>query len=435
MQIIPGWHPAVVHFAVAASIIGCAAMLLSPLLPERAARHCAGFGTLSLCVGAGFCVLALATGVMAVWDVSLGAPARSAVSRHVIWAFFTTLAVLLLTVWRAAGYGLAEPPSGFMRVVAGAVMLAVLVTGWLGGENVYRYGIGVLRTPVPVQAGSSSFDAKGLNTWREQRLASLTGETGWLTPVALYWLKTGSNSFGRDAGNDFVLDSPSLPARAGAFVLKGAQVKFDAVAGSGITVGGAPARTVLLVPDTQPHPTELIAGSLHLMLIERGGRMGIRVRDSVSPMRTGFSGLHYFPVRPDWSVDARFEPYVPTRRIPIVNILGMQIEMDCPGALVFEKDGRTWRLDAVLEEPGDTKLFVMFADGTSGRESYGAGRFLYTPLPRDGHVRVDFNRAYNPPCAFTSYATCPLPPPQNHLGLRVEAGELAYVNPSHRPAP
>jgi len=147
MQIIPGWHPAVVHFAVASSIIGCAALLLARLLPVRAAQQCAGFGTLSLCVGAGFCVLALVSGVMAVWDASLDAAARSAVSRHVLWAFFTTLAVLFLAVWRAAGYGLVEPPSDFMLMVAGAVLLAVLVTGWLGGENVYRYGIGVLRTP------------------------------------------------------------------------------------------------------------------------------------------------------------------------------------------------------------------------------------------------------------------------------------------------
>ncbi|MBS0613929.1 MAG: DUF1684 domain-containing protein, partial [Proteobacteria bacterium] len=263
----------------------------------------------------------------------------------------------------------------------------------------------------------------------------LTGETGWLTPVALYWLKAGVNRFGRDAHNAFVLDSPALAARAGAFVVHGAQVRFEARPNSGVTVGGASAKRVMMVPDTQPHPTELIAGTLHLVLIERGGRLGIRVRDSVSPTRTGFTGLHYFPDRADWSVDARFEPYEPVRKIPIVNILGMEIEMDSPGALVFDKDGKSWRLDAVLEEPGDQQLFVMFADATSGRETYGAGRFLYTPLPRDGHVRVDFNRAYNPPCAFTSYATCPLPPPQNHLALRVDAGELTYATPSHRPAP
>lgn len=148
MHIIPGWHPAVVHFAVASSFTGCAALLLSRLLPARAAQHCAGFATLSLCVGAGFCLLALASGVMAVWDISLDAAARSAVSRHVIWAFFTTLSVLLLAVWRAAGYGFEESPSGLMLVVAVAVMLAVIVTGWLGGENVYRYGIGVLHTPL-----------------------------------------------------------------------------------------------------------------------------------------------------------------------------------------------------------------------------------------------------------------------------------------------
>jgi len=324
------------------------------------------------------------------------------------------------------------------RLALGSACLALAAPGLAPAQSVTPAVPPATPAPSAVPSATSeapSFDAQALKIWRAQRLASLTGETGWLTPVALYWLKPGSNSFGRNARNAFVLDSPLLPAKAGAFVLQGSQVSFDARANSGITVGGAPARHMVLIPDTQPHPTELITGTLHLTLIERGGRLGIRVRDSVSPVRTGFTGLHYFPDQPDWAVDARFEPYEPMRKIPIVNILGMEIEMDSPGALVFDKDGKTWRLDAVREEPGDPRLFVMFADETSGRETYGAGRFLYVPLPKDGHVPVDFNRAFNPPCAFTSYATCPLPPPQNRLALRVEAGELTYGNPSHRPAP
>ena len=272
-----------------------------------------------------------------------------------------------------------------------------------------------------------------LDAWRAQRLASLTSETGWLTPVALFWLKPGPNSFGRDRTNALVLDSPALARHAGLFVLSKGQVRFNPGARSNLLENGRPAAAKVLVPDTQEHPTELIAGTLHIMLIERAGRLGVRVRDSVSPARTGFAGLAHFPDSIDWWVEARFEPYEPMRKIPIVNILGMELQMDSPGAIVFERDGRTYRLDTVLEEPGDTTLFVMFSDLTSGRETYGAGRFLNVPMPRQGRVLVDFNRAYNPPCAFTSFATCPLPPPQNRLELRIEAGELTYGNPSHRP--
>mgnify|MGYP000868158499 CR=1 FL=1 len=244
--------------------------------------------------------------------------------------------------------------------------------------------------------------------------------------MALYWLKEGDNSFGRDAGNDFALDSPALAPHAGNFHLQRGSVDFQALPDSGISLDGRPVHRVELRPDTRGAPTELRVASLRLGLIERAGRLGIRARDSVSPQRAGFTGLRYFPDRADWSVDARFEPYAPARQVTIVNILGMEISMSSPGAIVFEHGGRAWRLDTLLEEPGDQRLFVMFADDTSGRETYGAGRFLYIPLPRDGHVRVDFNRAHNPPCAFTAFATCPLPPPQNHLKLRIDAGELKY---------
>ena len=130
--------------------------------------------------------------------------------------------------------------------------------------------------------------------------------------------------------------------------------------------------------------------------------------------------------------DARFEPYQPVRHIRIINILGMEQEYPSPGAVVFMKDGREWRLDAVLEQPDDPQLFIMFADATSGHETYGAGRFLYAPLPSAGRTRLDFNKAYNPPCALNDFATCPLPPSQNHLKLRVEAGEKTYTGGAHR---
>ena len=262
--------------------------------------------------------------------------------------------------------------------------------------------------------------------WRAKRLASLTGETGWLTPIALYWLKEGENSFGRAPTQAFSLDDAVLPADTGAFILTAGHVRYVAHGSKALTYLGQPVTSIDLKSDANEKPTVLVAGSLHFMLIDRVGHLGIRVRDSVSPNRSQFKGLQYFPVRADWHVQARFEPYVPEHHIPIVNILGMTEEMTSPGAIVFEREGRTWRLDAILETPGDQELFVMFSDATSGRQTYGAGRFLYVELPKADRIDVDFNEAHNPPCAFTDFATCPLPPPQNQLALEIDAGELKY---------
>lgn len=279
-------------------------------------------------------------------------------------------------------------------------------------------------------AGTADFEqeTRSVQEWRADRVAALTSDSGWLTLVGLFWLDNGANSFGRARSNRLVLDHPALPAEAGTFVLADGRVQFSAFRGSGITLGGHPVATVDLTPDTRGEPTVLESGSLRFFLIERGGKLGIRVRDLDSPRRQHFKPIDYFPIDPRWSIDARFEEYRPHRRLKIINILGLEEELDCPGALVFERDGRQWRLDAVLESPGDQTLFVMFADRTNGDGSYGGGRFLHVPLPRDGRARVDFNESYNPPCAFNDFATCPLPPDQNRLALRVEAGEKVYGN-------
>jgi len=297
---------------------------------------------------------------------------------------------------------------GLMRAAAAVVTLTAALSSSLGAaEN-------------PQDENARIAD------WRAKRLASLTSETGWLTPIALYWLKDGENSFGRAATQAFSVDDAVLAADTGAFVLADGRVRYVAHASNVMTYLGKPVTSLDLVSDADDKPTELIAGSLHFMLIDRAGHLGIRVRDSVSPNRLQFKGLQYFPVRADWHLQAHFEPYVPEHHIPIVNILGMTEEMTSPGAIVFERDGRTWRLDAILEAPGDRELFVMFSDATSGKQTYGAGRFLYVDLPTADRIEVDFNEAYNPPCAFTDFATCPLPPQQNRLALAIDAGELKY---------
>jgi uncharacterized protein len=273
-----------------------------------------------------------------------------------------------------------------------------------------------------------------IGEWRARRVAALTSDGGWLTLAGLFWLKQGENSFGRDQGNALVLDNPSTPAHCGTFILSGRTVRFVAAEGSGVTHEGRPVSSLELAPDTAGNPTVLESGALRFFVIERAGNLGVRVRDLKNPHRTAFQGLSYFPVSTDWVFDARFDPYQPVHHVRIINILGMEQEYESPGAVVFQKDGREWRLDTVLEAPGDAELFIMFADGTSGHETYGGGRFLYVPLPSASRTRLDFNKAYNPPCALNDFATCPLPPLQNHLQLRVEAGEKTYAG-GHAAAP
>ncbi len=279
-------------------------------------------------------------------------------------------------------------------------------------------------------AGGAAMDGATEQTlveqWRRERVADLTGEHGWLTLVGLFWLDPGENSFGRAASNHLALNHPALAPRAGKFILDSRGVHFVARRNSGITHAGAAVTSLDLVPDNQGEPTVISSGSLRIWIIGRANKLGVRVRDLQSPRLREFKPIEYYPIDTAWVLDARFEAHEPHRRIPIVNILGLEEEMDCPGTLVFQKDGHEWRLDAVLEEPNDPTLFVMFADRSNGNGSYGGGRFLRVPLPQAGRTRIDFNRAYNPPCAFNNFATCPLPPPQNRLALRVESGERAY---------
>ena len=283
-------------------------------------------------------------------------------------------------------------------------------------------------------AGSTDLDAERLSIaqWRAERLASLTSATGWLSLAGLFWLRQGENAFGRAPSNALVLEHPALAETVGSFVLTDRSVRFVARAGSDVTHDGQPVTAIDLVSDAKGSPTVLQCGSLQFFVIERAGSLGVRVRDIENPRRRNFRGLEYFPISPRWIFDARFEPYEPPRHIRIVNILGMEEDAVSPGAVLFTRDGREWRLDTVLESPGDKELFIMFADETSGRETYGAGRFLYIPLPEGGRAPLDFNKAYNPPCALNDFATCPLPPPQNRLKLRVEAGEKKYAGgPGH----
>jgi uncharacterized protein (DUF1684 family) len=269
-----------------------------------------------------------------------------------------------------------------------------------------------------------------IDAWRAQRLGRLTGEDGWTTLVGLYWLKDGANRFGSAPSNELALDGDKLPPLAGTFTLAKGTVSFSAAPDVGILHAGKPVTTLTLVSDAAGAPTVLNRGSVSFYAIERAGRLGVRVKDSAADARVHFKGLQYFPVDARWRLEAHFEPYAPMKKIPIINILGMEEDMDSPGALSFTLDGKSYKLDAVLEQ-GETDYFIMFGDATSGKQTYGAGRFLYTSPPKDGVTLLDFNKSYNPPCAFSPYATCPLPPPQNKLPIAVTAGELSYAGAGH----
>lgn len=299
----------------------------------------------------------------------------------------------------------------------GTLAMAIVATALAGGTT---------------DASDADAHRQAIETWRAERLARLRSESGWLTLVGLHELNEGRTSFGRDRSNGFALDHASLPPRAGVFEMREGKVSFTAQPGSNITHEGQPVAAIAMQPDSSGTPTVLAAGSLRFFVLDRGPkRYYVRVRDTEHPLRTGFRGLNHFPIDPAWKLEVRFESYDPPRTITITDVLGQGRDMPAPGALVFERSGREWRLDAVLEEPDAKELFVMFADGTSGRETYGGGRYLYVPLPVDGKVALDFNKAYNPPCVFSDFATCPLPPWQNRLTLRVEAGERRYERPGH----
>ncbi len=269
---------------------------------------------------------------------------------------------------------------------------------------------------------------KELAEWKAGRSERLHSPTGWLTLIGLDWLKEGDNAVGSAPDAVVKLPADRAPARAGRLTLAGGKVTFTPETKVAFTVDGKPltAPVELRSDEHAAEPSLVALGSVSFFVISRNGRLGVRVRDSASPTRTAFTGVESFPPDPTWRVDARFEPYPPGRTLQVPTILGTVDSMAEPGAVVFEHDGKSYRLDTVLEE-GETDLFIIFGDLTNRHETYGGGRFLYAkPADANGRVMLDFNRSYNPPCVFTPYATCPLPPPQNKLPVRIEAGEKMY---------
>ena len=264
-----------------------------------------------------------------------------------------------------------------------------------------------------------------IENWRAQRLARLTAPDGWLSLVGLHWLEPGRNTVGSAPDNTIIIQQ--APAHLGTIDLREDEtLALTLKPGSGARVDGESRATALLHDDRAHQPTCVSFGSANFIVIDRGGRKALRVRDAEAETRKRFAGIESFPVDPSWRIEARWIPFDPPRTLETMNVIGQLESYPAPGRAVFERDGRECELLPVIETPGDEALFLIFADGTSGRETYGAGRFLYTEPPHDGRIVIDFNKAYNPPCVFTSFATCALAPPENRLDLRVIAGEKKY---------
>ncbi len=270
-------------------------------------------------------------------------------------------------------------------------------------------------------AASSGEYERSIAQWRAEREARLKADNGWLTVVGLHWLKEGESRIGSDPASDVVLPEP-VPAHAGVLTLKNGKVHF-APSGNQVSYHGKLAAAMDLHPDVDAHYDVLTSGPVSFFIIQRENRFGVRVKDNASAARKDFTRLKWYPVDPSWRVHAKFVPWDKPHTVTFDTEVGVKEMDESPGYVVFQRDGKEYRLEPVKD---DDDLWFVMRDGTSGKTTYGASRFLYAPMPKDGYVDLDFNRAENPPCVFTAYATCPLPPPQNRIALSVTAGEMMY---------
>ncbi len=254
--------------------------------------------------------------------------------------------------------------------------------------------------------------------WQQERLANLIKEDGWATLAGLFPLREGEQTFGSGKGNS-ILFPPFAPEELGSFIVSNDSVHLVVKPGVDIRVADESISRVLLAPVAAP--LLCTHGRLQWLLIRRGDQFLIRLRDIQHPARESLTSLPYYPIDKKWRLEATFHPYDSTKILPLPNVLDMLVNNNSPGYLTFEFDGENHSILTVEE---DTKLFLLFYDETSGVETYGGGRYLYVDRPKDyGTTIIDFNKAYSPPCAFTEYATCLLPPPENRFSFAITAGE------------
>ncbi len=266
--------------------------------------------------------------------------------------------------------------------------------------------------------------ADAVAAWRADRIDRLKGPQGWLSLAGLFWLKEGENSFGSDASNDLRFPAKA-PKRMGQLTLAQGRVLLHAKDGVEILVDGKPTQAAELAPDQSGSPHKVQWSSLEWYILRRGDRFGVRLRDTLHPARPSLDTIAHFPTDIAWRIPATFQPADQSDSIRLTNVLGMDFTVLPAGTVHFDIDGESFQLTAL--EGGSDSYFMIFSDLSSGVETYGGGRYAYIPrADKMGKTIIDFNKAYNPPCAFTDYATCLLPPPENQLKVMIRAGEMTY---------
>ena len=274
-----------------------------------------------------------------------------------------------------------------------------------------------------LNAQNTSTYEKEMQTWQQKRIQALKDPNGWINLTGLFWLKPGKNSFGSAPTNDFVYQHKNMPSKAGYFLWENQQVYWVSNSGISIKINDSLITKALVFEEGKNQASLMALGSLRWNIIQREEKIGVRLRDLASPLLTSFKGTERFALDSNLKLIAHLEP-VQQNKLLIANVLGQISPLASPGKLVFNIKGTTYTLDAL--EEGE-ELFILFGDATSGKETYPAGRFLYTNKPdANGNTILDFNKAFNPPCAFTKFATCPLPPKQNILPIAIKAGEKNY---------
>lgn len=313
-------------------------------------------------------------------------------------------------------------------IMTAALVVAAMFSQSFAGEQTAKD-----QTPKDQTPKDQASWQRDLLNWRAKRATGLQAPEGWLSLIALGWLKEGDNSFGT-AGDSRVQITAAAPAHIAVVRLeKGALRLLPPAEGfpKDLLVDGQPAKEQPLLADDSEKPSKLTIGTLTVIVIHRDDQFALRVKDLQAPTRVGFHGLRWYAPNESYRIHARWIPYNPPKVLDIPTVLGTTTHMPAPGAVEFTLDGQVVRLEPVLEDPKSTDLFFIMRDATSKTTTYGSGRFLYTELPdhgvsQPGEVWLDFNRLVNPPCAFTAYATCPLPPTQNRLTVPIPAGEQRY---------
>ena len=265
---------------------------------------------------------------------------------------------------------------------------------------------------------------KAVEKWRSDEESDLKKEDGWLTLAGLFWLKDGINTVGAGPDFDVRLTDNFKQGKFGEIDFKNTVAALKVESGVEAQSDGKSVVTINLLSDEKGKPTEIRTGSQTFYLIKREDRFGIRLKDSNSKARLAFKGQRWFPIDESYTVTARFEALPEPKEVMIPNVLGGHFKMKSPGLLKFTLKGKEYSLQPVAEDDG--ALFIIFRDKSNLGETYSAGRFLHADKPVNGEAVLDFNKAENPPCAFTPFATCPLPPPGHSLDIEIKAGEKRY---------